>query len=240
MKTTSLIIEYLVAGILMIFAAMFLVNGYFPQDIQKLFVLFQNSKEYSLLYTIVFVAIAYAVGVILEPVARMIFEYSVNIFVSKWRLAKFLLKYRHELFESPLLAKYEVGSLNKLSERAKFAFQLSNAKSVMGMMRFYVLKESSELYKEIESQINRLRLLRVLVIVEIIVLAAIDVYKSIYSSSLWSFLFGVVVLVLLGSIVATIERSKRYYRAIERSYATLIFRQTSFKSQKRDSKKRSR
>jgi hypothetical protein len=223
----------------MIFAVMFLIDSYFPQDIQKFFApLLQNSKDYAFILSAGFAAIAYALGVISEPIARIIFEYSFGILISKWRLARFLTRHRQRFSESPVLAQYEIGNLNKLSERVKFAIQLKNARSSFGMMRFYVLMQNSELYKEVESHINTLRLIRVLVIVEVIVLAAINAYMNKYSSPIWPFLFTSVFFIFLGNVAAVIARLSRYYRAIERSYATLVFEQVPSKVQDKKSRKK--
>ena len=153
MKTTALIIEYLVSGILLMAALLLLAYSIFPQDVQKFFLLLKNSKELAFVISSVFAAIAYALGMLIEPIARIVFERLLHDRIEKERVAKYIEAHRTNLHKSSIFKKYKA---NNNIPSAK------EAKSIIGEMRFYVLMQSSGLYDEIESQINRLRLIRIL------------------------------------------------------------------------------
>lgn len=217
MNTTSLIIEYLVAGILLLFAFLLLAYSLCPQDIQTLFLLLKSIKEFDFAILSLFTAIAYALGVLSEPIARIIFEYPVHDLIKRRRLRKYIERHKGSLDKSALLKKY-ITKDNKIPN-----IKLKEAKEIIGEMRFYVLKQNSELYKEIESQINRLRLIRILFIVEIVLLLAF--IFQITNSFSPSLCFGIILIGIFCActVIGIINRLNRYGRAIERSYELLVF-----------------
>jgi hypothetical protein len=87
--------------------------------------------------------------------------------------------------------------------------------------------KNSALYEEIESQLNRLRVIRILFWVEVILTISGVVYAITHFSGDWSVV--VIPLVPLATagftIWAIIDRYNRYCRAVERSYTVLCLDQ---------------
>lgn len=221
MKTTALIIEFLVGGMLFLFSIFFLSYCLDTQSIDNFYVFFQNYKEYAILITILVTAISYALGIIVEPISRIIFENLMQIFICKKRFIKYITKHQKNIKHSPILKRYEFKKLENMKSFQKYKSYLS----AMGEMRFYVLMNSETLYSEIESQLNRLRLIRVLVLVEIVLLISV-IFKIITdSSTLLYFLLIIISMLLIFNIIAISNRIDRYYRAVERAYEALVFDQ---------------
>ncbi|MFQ5638205.1 MAG: hypothetical protein ACE5IR_09460, partial [bacterium] len=174
---------------------------------------------YAILVTTVTTAISYALGVIAEPISRIIFEYLLQSFIGKKRFTGYLEKHRQILDKSPILRRYTPNNSEK--KKAK----LKESQSAMGEMRFYVLMKSSELYTEIESQLNRLRFIRVLVIVEIIIILALIFQINRNPLPVFQYLMNIVIVIVIVNIFAINSRLNRYYRAVERSYEALVFDQ---------------
>jgi hypothetical protein len=212
MQTTALIIEYLVGGTLILLGLFYLVCGLCPGHTQSWLQTCQALKEQTILVTFVLAAVAYAVGVISEPIGRMLFEWFPHRWIACWRLSKYLKEYRLQRDRSPLFKGRKDEDL------------VRKANEVIGQMRFHVLKENPQLYHEIESQINRLRLLRVLVVAELLALVATGwhLWQN-PSSGILRCVLGALLSVTLANLVAVCNRLARYARAVERSYAELVF-----------------
>lgn len=221
MKTTALIIEFLVGGMLFLFSIIFLSYCLDPQNIDNLYTFFQNNKEYAILITMLVTALSYALGIIVEPISRIIFENLIQIFICKKRLIKYIKKHQKNIKHSPILKRYELSKLQNIKSRQNFKRFLS----AMGEMRFYVLMKSEALYSEIESQLNRLRLIRVLVLVEIVLFTSLIFQIINNSSQLLYFLLITISIILLLNVIAISNRLDRYYRAVERAYEALVFDQ---------------
>jgi hypothetical protein len=221
MKTTALIIEFLVGGMLFLFSIFFLAYCLDTQTIDNLYEFFQNYKKYAILITMLVTALSYALGIIVEPIARIIFENLMQIFICKKRFIKYITKHQKNIKHSPILKRYELKKLENIKSFQKFKSYLS----AMGEMRFYVLMNSERLYSEIESQLNRLRLIRVLVLVEIVLLISLILKVVTNASTLLYFLILAVFIILILNILAISVRYDRYYRAVERAYEALVFDQ---------------
>lgn len=219
MKTTALIIEWLVAGVLILLAVISLVFSLFPVETRELLAGFGRLSSLLtnevVLATIV-TAIAYAVGVLSEFAGWIAFEWWLDR-IKMSRLPKYLRRNHAILKQSLLLAEY-------LATPPK-ALDLSTASALYGEMRFDVLMRSPRLYKEIESQINRFRLIRVLFLVELILFLA--VVGQLLRGSLPMLMGTMVLIIVIGcvNVVAIGYRFHRYCRAIERSYKALLMAQ---------------
>jgi len=76
MKTTALIVEYLMAGILVALALALCVVSFFPGQIQTMLTFFDQYKSLpvNVLLTAVFIAIAYGIGIFTEFLGFSSFE----------------------------------------------------------------------------------------------------------------------------------------------------------------------
>ena len=95
-------------------------------------------------------------------------------------------------------------------------------------MLFHVLKESPYLYQDSASQLHRLRLIRILVLVEVCLIVAIgwricyNLVHHYFSAPL------MVALIFFGGVIVVnykgiLDRFDRYCRAVKRSYKALVF-----------------
>jgi hypothetical protein len=219
MKTTVLIVEYLVAGILVLLALTLLAASIFPElisGLKSLFAQHESLDAISPTLVVVFAALAYGVGLVAEFLGEKTFEWWLDR-IKLNRLEDYLKKNNGNLHKSPLLAKYQKNPGDKTDE-SPVPIEIR----LIGEMRFHVLMESAELYAEIESQLNRFRLIRVLVLVEAILAAAIVISLIQDYSPVLVFLLVVVVVVAIANVGAVGRRFHRYCRAVERAYKTLV------------------
>lgn len=238
MKTTVLIVEFLVAGILVSLAVVFCAYSIFSDDITGIFndfhqVFHDSTKETfneyqnlplstSILVTTIFIAIAYGVGILSEYIGLSIFEGRLDT-IKKNRMRKYLKELKEngaDLEKNPILKKFEGIPPEKITKK--------QAISCIGSMRFNVLKESPELYQDIASQLHRLRLIRILFLVEVILLVGIVclVGRSLLNGDFSLLSMGA--LIFFGAVAyanfrAIMSRFDRYCRAVERSYKALMF-----------------
>ena len=218
MRTTMLIIEFLVAGILVSVALLLCGVSFFPDQTSAIIENFSSVPvSVQVLLGTIFVSIAYGVGIFSEYVGLSIFEGQLDRIKGK-RMIKYLKDLKDEkvdLEKSCILKKFKEIPPEKITKK--------QAKSCIGPMRFYVLRESSSLYQDIASQIHRLRLIRILFLVEIILIAAVF-GQLIQRFS--PYMIGVLVFLIAVAVVnykAIMSRFNRYCRAIERSYKVLVF-----------------
>ena len=146
-----------------------------------------------------------------------IFEWRLNK-IKRKRLIKYLKGLNDngmDLEVSPLLKMFKGISPSKITEE--------QARSIIGPMRFYVLKESPYLYQDIASQIHRLRLIHILFLVEVILIVA--VCGQLLQGFSWYPICALIFLIVLAivNVKAAMNRFNRYCRAIERSYRVLVF-----------------
>jgi len=226
MKTTMLIVEILVGGVLVSLALGALSASLFYDDIQKILSeigidLFQPLPASALLLlSTIFVAIAYTVGVLSEPIAREIFERLLLNRVKEEYVEKYLKdldKYNVDTTNDPILRKLRDNFLKK-KEKDQVRFPT-------GLMRFYILMKNPELYQNTASQLHRFRLMRMLFLAESICIVAIIIklYRESSSSLLW--VLGILIFIAFINVVVIHDRFKRYCRDVGRSYMVLLFDQ---------------
>ena len=224
MRTTMLFIEFLMGGILVLVALIFLVSVS-PSKEQAIIDLFDENGCLSggVLLSTIFVAAAYTIGIVSEYITRGLFEGKLDeIKINRMRI--YLKENYENLRKSPILKKYLKIPLNKIdAEIGK-----KEALECIGPMRYHVMMENSELYQEIESHLHKLRLTRILFLVVMILMFAIF-FRLQHAQNLQSddSLFLVIMLEFLAlAAIATIkavkDRSDRYCRAVERSYRALV------------------
>ncbi|MBI1786760.1 MAG: hypothetical protein HYR60_04295 [Acidobacteria bacterium] len=217
MKTTEVLVEHFVGGVLMTAALFFvfwsLLPG--PSQLQLKAAICNEMKEYATIIGLVLTAVVYSVGLLAESMARTAFDILKMDPIKERRLTEYIRANRSNLAKSPILARF----VNAAAKNRR------DASDVVGLMRFEVMRSSPQaLYREVESSLNRLRLVRILFFVEILVLLGLALCWFQYSQ-LWRFwLSGLVVLVPLAitNWLAIDYRCKMYCRAIERSYRLLV------------------
>ncbi|MCI0489164.1 MAG: hypothetical protein L0229_21435, partial [Blastocatellia bacterium] len=123
------------------------------------------------------------------------------------------------LAKSPILDEYALASAEELDEKLK-----NTAAACIGEMRFYVMMKDSTLYAEIDSQISRFRLVRILFLVELILFIAI----------IWQWHRGLgfilkcsvpLAIIAFFNLIAIGARFNRYCRAVERTYKAIMLDQ---------------
>ncbi len=220
MDTTKLIVEYLVAGSLIVISTFFSISSWFPSDIKSLLTspflqqpVFMNSA----ILAPVFIALAYGVGIVSEYVGERAFEWLLDR-IKKRRMPKYVSDNEVALYDDPILGSFA----NQPSKER----DLDGLAACVGKMRFYVMNHSALLYADIAAQISRFRLIRVLFLAEgIVVLAIIGQLRFGFSPFL-IVMFGLVVFIAYANFLAIRSRFNRYCRAVERSYSVLMFGQT--------------
>jgi hypothetical protein len=210
MKTTEMMVEFLIAGILILCSVLFLTLSIFPDYTEQLFNYF-GSKDFSLtqvsLFMSVFLAVSYGLGVLSETVGLWPFESLLNL----------IRKYNREKIEDTHDTMLKLKVFNKVEEK--------DSDSYTGLMRLFVLKKSNEdaLYSEIMSQLNRMRLIRVLFITEVIFLigCCFNIMHR-FDNAAW-FLWALVISIIISSsaiILATHRESYRDFMKFVRSCLT--------------------
>jgi HAD superfamily hydrolase (TIGR01509 family) len=219
MKTTVLAAEYLAAGVLVLLALALLAASIFPEltdAFENLFTKPERVDAISSILVVVFAVLAYGVGLVADFLGEKTFEWWLER-IKLDHLEKYLEKNSENLHKSPLLAKYQKNPGGKTDESP-----VPIETVLIGEMRFHVLMESAELYTEIESQLNRFRLIRVLVLVEVILTAAIIISLIRDYSPVLIFLLIVAAALAIANIGAVGRRFHHYCRAVERAYKTLV------------------
>ena len=219
MKTTTVIVELLVSGVLVVASLLFLIFSFFPNEIKRgvvqLTLHWQEFTASQVVLAIVFISICYALGTLFEVIGMLLFEPLLQK-IKKERLRAYLEANEPLLSKSPLLM-----------------FVLANAKDKKvpfvshGEMRFYVLMQNASLYGDIDSQISRFRLVRVLFVVEFLFGIGILALLSRSASALIAFGLLFDVLLIIVTIRAIHIRFHRYCRSIERSYKMLMLERLS-------------
>lgn len=219
MKTTALIIEYLMAGVLVDLALALCVASFFPIQIETILASFNQyeSLPVNVLLTTVFAAVAYGTGIFTEFLGFSLFE-GFHDEIKRKRIIKYvkdLKENKMKLDESPIL--------RILEETEPDGITKEQARKCIGPMRFYVLMESPILYQDIAYQLHRLRLIRILFIAEVIVMVAVSYQLYQLTSLPLAGLFGFLLLTIYATFKAILHHFNRYCRAVERSYRALIY-----------------
>jgi hypothetical protein len=214
MDTTKLIVEYLIVGILVSLSLIFLgINIVDPAGVQSFATSFNAStlSTNAIVYGLVLLPVAYGVGVIVEFAALAMFDFGADK-IKTVRLKKYFKTHTELLAKSPIVGKY----LKKDNDK-------STANMLYGEMRFFAMYKSSALHAEIEAHLNRLRILRAMVLAEIFFIIGLFFQANYYGfprASIWTIVFLLVFFVV--NLIAVIHRQDRYARAIERSYIALM------------------
>jgi hypothetical protein len=215
MEATKLIVEYLVAGILMVVATLLAaVSWWFPSGINGLTPSVKPpTSTNDFILTAVFIALSYAVGLVSEYGGEKTFEW-LSDRIRRRHMVEYVKTHQAILKNSPILSPFVKGKrdVNDLAE-------------CMGQMRFFVMNHSAPLYANIDAQISRFRLLRVLFLVEVIILIAVVGQLSHGFTLVWFAAFILTISIAALNFMAIRSRFGRYYRAIERSYLVLMYDQ---------------
>lgn len=216
MDTTKLIVEYLVAGTLIVVSTIFSIASWFPNDMKSLLnapLLQQPVFMNSVILGTIFIALAYGVGIVSEYVAEQAFEWLFDR-VKRRRMSDYVSEKEVDLYEDPILGSFANQSVEERN--------LDGMAASIGKMRFYVMNHSSLLYADIAAQISRFRLIRVLFLAEVIFIAAI-IGQLRHGFSLFLLVsLGLVIFIAYANYLAIRSRFQRYCRAIERSYTVLM------------------
>lgn len=225
MRTTMLYVEFLVGGILVLLALIFLGISIFPSMENPIMNLFEQ-KGYlsaSILLSPILVAAAYAIGVFSEYFTRSLFENKLDE-IKVMRTKTYLKENYCRLWRSPILAEYLRVPPKKIDEK----IDIEEARKCIGPMRYYVMMENSELYREIESHLHKLRLARTQFLVVVILMLAVffRLQRALHLQSDDSLVLVIVLeflaLAAIATFKAVMDRSDRYCRAVERSYRALV------------------
>lgn len=218
MRTTSLIVEYLVAGVMVSLALVVFIYAVIPGEIPAISGLlspFQSDYGKAAL-AVIFVAVAYSLGILSELIGRLSFEWLLNIVKHDY-----LKKYLRELDEDEVVRE-ELPILKTLGNVSPEDVTKKQAVKCIGPMRFFVMTKSPRLYQNIELQLHEFRLMRILFIVEAILIFAVLYNLHLDPDmSLWGVLL---ILILMAHITfyAIYDRFKRYCRSIGRAYRALV------------------
>jgi hypothetical protein len=212
METTKLIVEYLIMGILICLSIIFLVFNISPNEAQSFWLVI---TQYPFLLgaggIAILLPIAYGIGTVVEYLGVLPYEGQLGRIKEK-RFQVYVEQNRDWLTKEPLFKKH----INNQPILKGASLKL------YGEMRFFVLMNNAYLYQDIERQINQVRILRVLSIVEIIFTAGLMVQLVTNGVSLPT-LCGLILLILLIvlNIGAILYRFNHYCRAVERAYKVL-------------------
>jgi hypothetical protein len=215
MKTTAIMIEFLVAGLLVLLALFLLALSFFPTEMQLFLDQINKSQHWlakaPFLITVL-ISVAYGFGVLFEYLGVIAFEWKHEM-IKRKRIDTYYKKNDSILKNNPIFKDYKSNASDQNNKKNG---------SYHGEMRFYVLKENSSLYSEIELQLNRLRLIRVLFFVTTILLIAIlgQLFLKFTVGKLMLSLF--ILMITFFNVIAIRHRFNQYCRAIERSFKMLM------------------
>lgn len=213
METTKLTVEYLIVGILISLALIFLVFNIVPGEMNSLFEIIANyPSAVGTSLVIIFLPVSYGVGLISEYLGLVMYENQMRK-VKEKRFPKYIQDNLDWIKNAPLLQKYSVKN-QSIPEGA--------GEKYYGEMRFFVLMNNAPLYAEVEAHINQARIIRVLTIAEIIFIAGFIIQFATKGITLTGITCLVIVMIFfILNIRAIISRFERYCRAIERSFKVL-------------------
>jgi hypothetical protein len=218
---TNLLVEFLIAGVLILYAVLLLVFSVLPvsamlEVIQWFAANMANLDKLFAFSLIPTIALAYAFGMLTEIATRSLFDRWL-LAVRRRHVTQFFSANRDLLAPDLLFQPYAATDPQTA---------LIKDKDILGQMRFVVLMKSERLYTEIEYQINQMRVLRVLLVfLAVIGLAlAILLARQLMSAFTPLAICGVILTAGLFALdlVAIRSRYTRYFRAIEFSYKALL------------------
>jgi hypothetical protein len=216
-KTTELAIVNLLAGTLLVLSLGVLAYSIFPLPVEAtLYSITINAiLKNEFILVLGFISVAYGLGIVGEFLGMSTFEWKHRR-IKAQHLVSFVDENAANIHKSAILKPLYDATTQKAVVTAKQADKL------IGEMRFRVLMMNPSLTREIESQIERLRLLRVLFWAEIflslaVVVRTLRAYEPILILGAL-FMIGLVCL----TVWEVIKRFHRYCRSVERSYKLLI------------------
>lgn len=221
-KTSALILELLVGGILVSFSIGLLIFSISPAEVQLMLARFnqlQSIPGKEAFFAAIFTATVYGIGLISESCEMAIFERWLDQ-IKRDRLKKFIERNRSIFKDDEVLCGYAALLDNNESEEFNKKIKADGPSSIREM-RFYVLMKSPPLYGEIESQIGRGRLIRILLFAEVILFIAISVFLFRKYSSASIAILGVIIFLGFATVMAVKFRFERYCRSIERGYKAI-------------------
>ena len=214
METTRLTVEYLIIGILVSVAILFLFASTSPLEMQALWVaLVQSLSLINVGILILILPVFYGLGIVTEYLGMFLFD-GFLARIKDRRFEKYISDNLSWVSKSRLLSGFVEQGTAVLPEAA--------GQRMYGQMRFFILMNNAYLYEEIKAQINRYRILRALIIVEILFIIGFLIRllgQGLNSLSLFFSAFIIVLLVI--TIRGLMDRYNRYCRAIEHSFKAL-------------------
>ncbi len=222
-KASALIVELLVGGILVSFSIGLLIFSISPAEVQLMLARFnqlQSIPGKEAFFAAIFTATVYGIGLISESCEMAIFERWLDR-IKRNKLKKFIKSNQSIFKDDDVLGGYVALLDNKENEEEFNKKIKDDGPSSIGEMRFYVLMKSPPLYGEIESQIGRGRLIRVLLFAETILFIAISVLLFRRCSSALIAILGVIIFLGFATVMAVKFRFERYCRSIERGYKAI-------------------
>ena len=223
METTKLIVEYIVAGVVILLALALLFAAIFPAELQVLIssapdLQGSSTVVVAALLAIVLTSVAYGIGVITEYLGVITFEWLLER-IKVIRIKRFFQYNREWLQDDSIMRPYINLPLEEINRKA-----VSNCH---GEMRFEVLMKNAYLYGEIESQMNRFKLIRIFFIAEAIIAIALLILISREASAIRVSLLILVIMFGCLNWLAIYHRFNMYCRSIERSYKVLFLNSLS-------------
>lgn len=218
---TSLLVEFLIAGQLVLYAFLLLTVSLLPDALQRELLDWLNSNLLALdrllpLLALPAISLAYGLGMLAEIATRTLFD-RLLVRIRLHRLGAFSRANAGLLASDPLFRPYAGADPDKVTIKDT---------SLIGDLRFVVMHKSERLYKEIEAQINQLRILRVLfVFLALTALALVVLLVRQIAGLLTGLVTGGAVLIavlLLLDFFAIRNRYDRYCRAVVLSYKALL------------------
>jgi hypothetical protein len=241
MKTTELIVEPFIGGALLLAAILFTAWTWFPSEVAKALgnpqALLATSDKHSgvpwgPIAAVVLAATAYCVGIIAENFSRAIFEGGMRG-VKLQRFMEFS-EQNPDVFQktATLDGIPKPGSAHRPGKRSKRWLRkigigvwagkstpgLEDVERILGLMRFSIIGRNQNLSKEVESHVARMRLVRILAVVQFVFLIGLVRFAA--RPFAW-IAIGLTFLFLCCTFRAIWDRFHRYCRAIERSYLVL-------------------
>lgn len=218
---TSLLVEFLIAGQLVLYAFLLLTVSLLPTSLQHELLTWLNNNMFAMdellpLLALPAISLAYGLGMLAEIATRTLFD-RLLVKLRLHRLGAFFRANAGLLASDPLFRLYAGADPDKVTIKDT---------ALIGDLRFVVMHKSERLYKEIESQINQLRILRVLfVFLLLTALALVVLLARQITGALTGLITGGTVLIavlLLLDFFAIRSRYDRYCRAVVLSYKALL------------------
>lgn len=225
MEITKRLIEFILSGILIILSLTFLFYCIFPKEVHSLLDQAEKSTSYifnnATLATALFTAISYAVGLVSENMVQNLFEGLLDK-TKHNQINDFLKRSFTAIKDTPVIKAFSLDTDEPIDKET--------AGRLYGEMRVYVNLKSQQLYTEIESQINRFRILRVMFLSEALIITGLVILT--FRSYSWCKVFYVLMacLAALFTYIAINNRFYRYCRAIERAYKIVSLSNTDVKT----------